>query len=290
LQPGSNWAMDYLANGLLAKCKKTELRLCGGYAIDSGAGANDAHSPVDSRNDGDAQRATLVTACANPIKIQRSGYRLNRATNRYAQTITLKNDSAQAAAGPITYLLFNLSANATLFGGNRTVVIIPAGTASFIFTISVDTSALIGHPAGPFYIEFQLNDGSGTGNGNNTALLGTFDFAGGAPVGSPILIGGASGDLSSHVVLSDDDFLNEFIQQFTPGPLLTFAVELSTVVELGPQPDQFSFAILDCNLFEIPTMGPADALVIADITSQPVARAFASDLSARRAAEAVRSR
>jgi hypothetical protein len=128
LQPGSNWAMDYLANGLLAKCKKTELRLCGGYAIDSGAGANDAHSPVDSRNDGDAQRATLVTACANPIKIQRSGYRLNRATNRYAQTITLKNDSAQAVAGPITYLLFNLSANATLFGGNRTVVIIPAGT------------------------------------------------------------------------------------------------------------------------------------------------------------------
>jgi hypothetical protein len=155
----------------------------------------------------------------------------------------------------------------------------PVCNASFIFTISVDTSALIGHPAGPFYIEFQLNDGSGTGNGNNTALLGTFDFAGGAPVGSPILIGGASGDLSSHVVLSDDDFLNEFIQQFTPGPLLTFAVELSTVVELGPQPDQFSFAILDCNLFEIPTMGPADALVIADITSQPVARAFASDLS-----------
>jgi len=155
----------------------------------------------------------------------------------------------------------------------------PACNASFIFTISVDTSALIGHPAEPFYSEFQLNDGSGTGNGNNTALLGPFDFAGGAPVGSPILIGGASGDLSSHVVLSDDDFLNEFIQQFMPGPRLTFDVELSTVVEPGPQPDQFSFAILDCNLIEIPTLGPADALVIADITAQPVARAFASDLS-----------
>src|SRR5688572_24133452 len=155
----------------------------------------------------------------------------------------------------------------------------PVCNASFIFTISVDTRALIGHPAGPFYLEFQLNDGSGTGNGNNTGLLVTFDFAGGAPVGSPILIGGASGDLSSHVVLSDDDFLNEFIQQFMPGPLTTFDVELSTFVEPGPQPDQFSFAILECNLIEIPTLGPADALVIADITAQPLPRAFASDLS-----------
>ena len=150
--------------------------------------------------------------------------------------------------------------------------------ASLVFTIIVDTDALIGHPAEPFYAEFQLNDGSGTGNGNNTALLGPFDFAGGAPVGAPILIGGASGDLSSHVVLSDDDFLNEFIQEFTPGPLLTFDVELSTVVETGPQPDQFSFAILDCNLIEIPTLGPADALVIVDITANPSPRGFDGDL------------
>jgi hypothetical protein len=63
------------------------------------------------------------------------------------------------------------------------------------------------------------------------------------------------------------------------GPRLTFDVELSTFVEPGPQPDQFSFAILDCDLIEVPTLGPADALVIADITAHPVARAFASDLS-----------
>jgi hypothetical protein len=128
LQPGSNWAMNYAANGTLQVCQKTELRLCGGYAIDSAANANDAHSPVDSRNDGDAQRATLATACANPVKVQRSGFRLHRATMRYVQTVTLKNDSAMFVAGPITYLLFNLSANATLFGGGRTSAIVPAGT------------------------------------------------------------------------------------------------------------------------------------------------------------------
>lgn len=148
-----------------------------------------------------------------------------------------------------------------------------------VFTISVDTVELIGHPAAPFYIEFQLNDGSGAGNGNNTALIGPFDFDGGAAVGAPILVGGASGDLSSHVVIGDSDFLNEFIQEFTPGTRLTFGVELSEFVEPGPQPDQFSFAILDCNLIEIPTRGPADALVIADIADPIVPRGFASDTS-----------
>ncbi len=154
-----------------------------------------------------------------------------------------------------------------------------AACAASAFTISLDTTVLIGHPAAPFYIEFQLNDGSGTGNGNNTALIGSFDFDGGAPVGSPLLVGGASGDLSSHVVIGDSDFLNEFIQQFTPGALLTFDVELSAFVEPGPQPDQFSFAILDCNLIEVPTRGPADALVIADITDPTVPRSYAADTS-----------
>ena len=151
--------------------------------------------------------------------------------------------------------------------------------AGIVFTISVDTIALIGHPAGPFYIEFQLNDGSGTGNASNTAVIGSFDFAGGAPVSVPILIGGASGDLSSHVTIKDADFLNEFIQEFLPGPLLTFNVDLTTFAEPGPQPDQFSFAILDCNLIEIPTGGPADALLLADIRDPTVPRSFASDTS-----------
>jgi len=151
--------------------------------------------------------------------------------------------------------------------------------ADFIFSVVTDTAPLIGHPAGPFSLEFQLNDGSGTNDGNNTALLSDFDFHGGHPVGSATLIGGASGDLGSNIVLADNDFLNEFFQEFTPGPLLTFTVDLSLNVDAGPQPDQFSFAILDCTLIEIPTRGPADALVLVDITGTPVIRTFASDPS-----------
>ena len=146
--------------------------------------------------------------------------------------------------------------------------------ADFIFDVFVDTLPLIGHPAGPFSLEFQLNDGSGTNDGNNTALLSDFEFFGGMPVGSPTLIGGASGALSSNIVLADNEFLNEFFQEFVPGPGLSFHVELTTNVDPGPQPDQFSFAILDCNLVEIPTNGPADALLIVDITANPVVRTF----------------
>jgi hypothetical protein len=152
-----------------------------------------------------------------------------------------------------------------------------ASQASLIFHVVLDTTPLIGHPAGPFSLEFQLNDGSGTNDGNNTALLSDFDFHGGSPVGMATLIGGASGDLSSHVVIGDSDFLNEFFQEFVPGPLVSFTVELSLNVDAGPQPDQFSFAILDCTLVEIPTQGPADALIVTDITAAPVVQTFAGD-------------
>lgn len=149
-----------------------------------------------------------------------------------------------------------------------------------VFEVIVDTTSLMGHPSAPFFIEFQLNDGLGTGDTNNTALLSDFAFGGGSPVGTAMLTGGASGDLGSHVVIADDQFFNEFIQEFVPGNRLSFHVELSTAIDPGPQPDQFSFAILDCSLVEIPTLGPADALVVADIDADnPVVRSFAGDAS-----------
>ena len=155
----------------------------------------------------------------------------------------------------------------------------PLCHANFIFTVTLDTTSLIGDPAGPFSIEFQLNDGSGTNDGNNTALLSDFQFGGGMPVGSATLIGGASGDLGSNIVIADNAFLNEFFQEFAPGTMLSFQVELTTNVDPGPQPDQFSFAILDCTLVEIPTQGPADALVLSDITATPTVQTYAGDPS-----------
>ena len=50
--------------------------------------------------------------------------------------------------------------------------------------VSLGTSALIGHPAGPFSLDFQLLDGAGTNDGNNTATLSQFVFGGGAPSGA----------------------------------------------------------------------------------------------------------
>jgi len=147
------------------------------------------------------------------------------------------------------------------------------------FRVTLDTSPLIEHPAEPFSIEFQLNDGSGTGDANNRARVSNFNFGSGS-VGRmlPTLVGGAAGDLSAAVTLCDSGFLNEFFQEFIPGNTLSFTVTLTTGVDPGPQPDRFSFAILDCATVEIPTLGPGDPLVAVDINSRnPVIETFAGN-------------
>ncbi|MHB8747257.1 MAG: NF038129 family PEP-CTERM protein [Gammaproteobacteria bacterium] len=149
-----------------------------------------------------------------------------------------------------------------------------------LYDVTLNTSALIGHPAAPFYLEFQLNDGVGTGDTNNTAVLSNFTFDSGNAVGTPTLTGGASGDLTTTVTLNDSTFFNEAYQEFNPGNTLSFRVDLTTSVDPGPQPDQFSFAIFDCTLSEIPTLSPANALLAADINGPtPVMHAYAGDAS-----------
>src|SRR4051812_41143102 len=97
----------------------------------------------------------------------------------------------------------------------------PARSAG-IYDISLNTASLIGHIAGPFSLDFQLIDGAGTGDANNTAQLSDFSFNTGSAMGSPVLLGGASGSLSSAVTLTDSAFLNEFTQSFLPGDGLRF--------------------------------------------------------------------
>ena len=127
-----------------------------------------------------------------------------------------------------------------------------------IYDISVDTSSLMGSPLGPFTMAFQLTDGSGTGDGNNTVTIDNFDFGSGGPTGSPTLSVGASGDTATSVVLTDTEFFNEFNQGFTPGNLLSFYVALTLNPDSIDVPDEFSFAILDGSLAGAP-------LLIADI-------------------------
>jgi hypothetical protein len=132
----------------------------------------------------------------------------------------------------------------------------PIAAHAGIIDVTVDTSALVGHPAGPFYLEFSLNDGSGSGDGNNTVIVDNFDFGGGSASGSSALLGGASGDLSSGVTLSDSFSFADLVQAFTPGSTLTFRVTTTNNVDPGT-PDSFFFFILDSSQAWVPTLAPS---------------------------------
>ncbi|HEX5229016.1 MAG TPA: NF038129 family PEP-CTERM protein [Bryobacteraceae bacterium] len=152
--------------------------------------------------------------------------------------------------------------------------------ADAIYNVSLDTSNLIGNTAGPFSLDFQFNDGSGTNDGNNTVTLSNFAFGAGGPTGSAVTNGSVSGDLTSSVTLTDSDFFNEFTQTFTPGSTLVFTIDLTTNVDAGGVPDEFTFAILDSTDAEIPTLGPFDTVLLADIdSSSPALFGYASDPS-----------
>lgn len=144
--------------------------------------------------------------------------------------------------------------------------------AQTTFTVSLDTSSLIGHAGGPYSLDFQLGDGSGTSDGNNTATLSGFNFGSGAATGAATTSGGASGSLTLGAALTDSGFSNELFQSFTPGSTLSFIVSLTGKADIGPNPDEFSFALLDGASADVPTTGSAGAFVIADITPQGITR------------------
>jgi hypothetical protein len=156
-----------------------------------------------------------------------------------------------------------------------------AAHAGMVYNVSLDTTPLLSHPAAPFSLSFQLADGSGTGDGNNAAVLSGFTFGGGTPVGSPILIGSAFGDLTSAIVLTDSGGLGYFAQTFTPGTILGFQLELTTDVDSGGIPDAFFFSILDSSLTALPTSAgsPFDYLAEIDLDSDnPTVFTYAGDV------------
>jgi hypothetical protein len=149
-----------------------------------------------------------------------------------------------------------------------------------VYNVSIDTSPLIGNAAGPFMLDFQFLDGSGLDDGNNTVTLSGFAFGSGSPTGSASTFGGVAGDLLTSLTLTDTSFFNEFTQGFTPGNALAFVVDLTTNVDLGGVPDEFTLAILDSSGFQIPTLGPFDTVLLADITSgNPSLFSYGSDTS-----------
>ena len=134
------------------------------------------------------------------------------------------------------------------------------------YDVTIDTSALIGNPSAPFSLDFQLNDGAGTGSAQNFASITGFNFGSGNATGSASIFGGTAGDLVSGITFHTTSAFNELYQGFTPGNTLSFHVSLSETAPSTETPDSFSFAILDQSLSNIATTGIADTLLEVDLT------------------------
>ena len=117
--------------------------------------------------------------------------------------------------------------------------------ADTVLNVSVNTSSLSGLAGSEVF--FELTDGSGTGDGNNTATVSLIALGGGTAgaVDTTNSTGGASGDLNSGITLTDTSPLNVLGQFFTPGSALSFTLDLTSNVDAGNTPDQFSLYIYD---------------------------------------------
>jgi|SRR5579884_1316571 len=138
--------------------------------------------------------------------------------------------------------------------------------ADHIVDITVNTSGL---GTGSSEVLFFL-----TGTGTNRATLSGFSLGGGTAgavdLGNVSGSGtGASNGLNTGVSLDDGAaFLNGFAQYFTAGTELAFVLDLTTNAVL-PNPDQFSFAILDPTGNPVATSDPTgfDNLLTINIDS-----------------------
>ena len=155
-----------------------------------------------------------------------------------------------------------------------------AASADVIDNVAFDTTSLVGHPAGPFYVEVALTDGDGFGDANNTATLSNFNFGGGSALGSPIVVGGASGNFGTGISITDSSFLSLFIGEFAPGLQLSFSLDLTTNDDLGGIPDGLTFFLLDNSGVPLPTLAPiGDYFFSVAIGSNPAFTEYASDPS-----------
>jgi len=143
--------------------------------------------------------------------------------------------------------------------------------ADEILSVNVNTGGL---GAGNSEVFFFL-----TGVAGNTATMTNFSLAAGTAAAIDSLNTSGSGinpanGLGSSIVLNDSsNFLNEFAQSFTAGDALSFTLDLTTNVAL-PNPDQFSFAIVDPAGNPIHTSDPTGfdnllAINIDSLTARP---------------------
>ena len=160
----------------------------------------------------------------------------------------------------------------------------PTSFASGIsVNVSIDTSGLPTSPGSKIF--FIFTDGSGTGDANNTATLTAFALGGGTvgAVDFANTFGGATGDMSSTVSLTDSFFTNVFAETFSAGSSLSFLLNLTTNLDAGGTPDQFSIAIADPSGIFISTSDPTgfnNLLVINLDSASPSTSTYSSLVTA----------
>src|SRR6516225_5524598 len=109
-------------------------------------------------------------------------------------------------------------------------------STDLVYNVTLDTTPLVGHPAGPFYIEMTFADGSGVDDANNTVTLANFNLGGGSSFGGPTLFGGATGSLETGVTIVDTSFQSLFSEVFTPGNHLSFSIAFTLNDDAGGIP------------------------------------------------------
>jgi hypothetical protein len=130
------------------------------------------------------------------------------------------------------------------------------GSSTVSYDVTLDTAPLVGHAAGPFYIQLAFTDGSGVNDANNTVTISNASFGGGSALGSPLAFGGAGGSLQTGIAITDSSFLSVFIEQFAPGLQLRFSLGLTLNDDAGPIPDGLTLTILDSSGVPLPTLAP----------------------------------
>lgn len=100
---------------------------------------------------------SVATDVTSKVNIKRSGFRLNKTTNRFVQTVTLTNTSGAAITGAVSLTLDSLSANAMLFGKSG---VTSATTPSGSPYLDVQTGDLAAGATVTVTLEFTNSDNS----------------------------------------------------------------------------------------------------------------------------------
>jgi hypothetical protein len=149
------------------------------------------------------------------------------------------------------------------------------------YSVSLDTTALVGNSSGPFSVQLVFTDGSGVGDANNLVTVSNVQFGGGAALGNPFVFGGVAGSLETGIAITDSSFFNFFLEGFSAGNQLNFLLTLTPNDDLTGTPDRLVFYLIDAFGNPIPTLAPyGDYFWGVDIHSTgPVFDAYASDTS-----------